>query len=79
MDALASLLSQAATVMLTGMVLVFLFLSLLVGALSLLARFCAPKPAPADPAVTTAAPSPQVLAAISAAIHQHRAIEGTQQ
>ncbi|WP_345316559.1 OadG family transporter subunit [Ferrimonas gelatinilytica] len=79
MDTLLPQLLTAASVMLTGMVLVFLFLSLLVLGLKLLAHFCAPP----KEARTGSLPAPppghlsrRHLAAITAAIHQHRANEG---
>jgi oxaloacetate decarboxylase gamma subunit len=79
---LASMLSEAATLMLVGMSVVFIFLSLLIGAINLIAWICAKYPdaqdgfaAPAQ--VVSSSPStqnvsPSTLAVISAAIHQHR-------
>lgn len=81
-DAVSSLLTEAATLMLVGMVFVFTFLTLLIGGIEGIARFCrrfpGEQPASQEP-TRSAAPSqdsdehdPRVIAAISAAIHTHR-------
>lgn len=76
---LGPLLWEAATIMVTGMVVVFAFLSILIYLVQLLAKV-APKDAPPAP-VATKPPStavnhqgvqPEVVAAISAAVHQYR-------
>lgn len=81
---LASMLSEAATLFLVGMSVVFIFLSLLIGAINLIARVCAKYPEVQDSLVSrmpvqtvssspsTQNVSPSTVAAISAAIHQHR-------
>ncbi|KLV04940.1 oxaloacetate decarboxylase subunit gamma [Photobacterium aquae] len=76
---LGSVLWEAATIMVTGMVVVFLFLSILIYLVQLLARI-APKDAPAAPARSHPAPvlpshngvRPEIVAAIGAAVHQYR-------
>ncbi|WP_000581306.1 oxaloacetate decarboxylase subunit gamma [Vibrio sp. RC586] len=78
---IGSLLMDAATLMVTGMAVVFLFLTLLVYLVQFMSRVV-PQEAP-EAAVTpkksqkiqpaTDSVSPQVVAAISAAVHQHRA------
>ncbi|MDF2178252.1 OadG family transporter subunit [Aliiglaciecola sp. CAU 1673] len=76
-----SLLFDAAMLLVVGMLVVFLFLSLLIGAIQLVSRFCKhtidePISVPANLSAKVdnpgAAPSASVIAAISAAIHQHR-------
>ncbi|MBY6224891.1 oxaloacetate decarboxylase [Ferrimonas balearica] len=73
---MAPLLSQAAQLMLMGMVLVFCFLGSLVVALKLLARAYAPEPVAPQVPVDSESVDPAVVAAISAAIsaaiHAHR-------
>ncbi|WP_246814348.1 OadG family protein [Ferrimonas balearica] len=71
MESLAPLLSQAAQLMLMGMVLVFCFLGSLVVALKLLARAYAPEPVAPQVPVDSESVDPAVVAAISAAIHAH--------
>ncbi|MGF1727728.1 oxaloacetate decarboxylase subunit gamma [Photobacterium nomapromontoriensis] len=75
---LGPLLWEAATIMVTGMVVVFLFLSILIYLVQLLAKI-APKDAPAPvaskPSLTAVnhnGVQPEVVAAIAAALHQHR-------
>ena len=76
---LGPLLWEAATIMVTGMVVVFLFLSILIYLVTLLAKF-APKDAPPAPvankpsstAVNHNGVQPEIVAAISAAVHQYR-------
>ncbi|MEW9797501.1 OadG family protein [Alteromonas sp. CYL-A6] len=75
--AIQSLLAEAATLMLVGMVFVFAFLTLLIFGVSLIARFCARfpghTPSPASTGQTAAANvEPAIVAAIAAAIHTHR-------
>ena len=80
-DTVSSLLTEAATLMLVGMVFVFTFLTLLIGGIEGIARFCRrfpgeqeepPEPAPVASAKNSDEHDPRVLAAISAAIHTHR-------
>lgn len=71
---MTGLLSEAFAIMVTGMVTVFVFLSILIGAMTLL-RMLADKPElHAQPGSAGAAqePSPKQLAAITAAVHQYR-------
>lgn len=76
---LGNLLWEAATIMLTGMVVVFAFLSTLIFLVQLLAKV-APKEdlsaSAAQPAPAVANPQSgvqaDVVAAITAAVHQHR-------
>ncbi|MGF1693828.1 oxaloacetate decarboxylase subunit gamma [Photobacterium kagoshimensis] len=79
MTDLGSVLVEAATIMITGMVVVFAFLSILIFLVQLLAKI-----APADPeVVNTPTPAqaaekssdtvqPEIIAAISAAVNQYR-------
>ncbi len=81
MTDIGSQLIDAATMMLTGMVVVFTFLTILVFLVRLMSKL-APKEEPQPSAATqpvtntvsspSSAVSPQVVAAISAAVHQHR-------
>ncbi|MBV7316903.1 OadG family protein [Shewanella sp. NIFS-20-20] len=70
--------SQALTIMLLGMVLVFCFLSALIGAIKISAHFLSPCAKDIDtecqPAMENSASSldPTLMAAISTAIHHHR-------
>ncbi|RWU11713.1 oxaloacetate decarboxylase [Pseudidiomarina gelatinasegens] len=69
---MTDLFSEAFTIMVTGMVTVFVFLSLLLGAMALL-RLIADAPEPAVGGSSSAQePTPAQLAAITAAIHQYR-------
>ena len=75
---LGTLLWEAATIMATGMVVVFLFLSTLIYLVQLLAKI-APKdtpsaavPSPSPVAVNHNGIQPEVVAAISAAVHRYR-------
>ncbi|MBY7804656.1 oxaloacetate decarboxylase subunit gamma [Vibrio fluvialis] len=80
MTNIGSLLVDAATLMVTGMSVVFLFLTILVYLVRFMSKlvpqevppsFVAPVPAKkVNP--TSATVSPQVVAAISAAVHQYR-------
>ncbi|WP_439861826.1 OadG family protein [Pseudomonas sp. MBLB4136] len=79
------LLLEGVELMLFGMGSVFIFLVLLIFAIRLMARllerFAAPAPqrvatAPAPVKAALHEPEPDVLAAIQAAIHQHRARRG---
>lgn len=75
---LGSTLQQAATLMLTGMVVVFIFLTILVGLVKLMSRLV-PEELPPQ-ATTTTTPSNnnhgqvsgETIAAISAAVHKYR-------
>ncbi|WP_416305838.1 OadG family transporter subunit [Neptunicella sp. SCSIO 80796] len=76
---IATLLNEAALLMVVGMVVVFLFLVLLIGAVNLIAAICAKFPDTDIPSTPTRTPvasnkavSANIVAAISAAIHQHR-------
>lgn len=79
-DSLVSLLGEAATLMLTGMVFVFAFLALLIAGVKAIAWYCLRYPGNEDVAVSVRTPSApvqsavsgQTIAAITAAIHQHR-------
>lgn len=80
-DSIASLLFEAGSLMLIGMLFVFSFLGLLIVGIHLIARFCEAFPgevAESTPQVkrTNQAIQPgidgNVIAAISAAIHTHR-------
>jgi oxaloacetate decarboxylase gamma subunit len=76
---IGALLLQAASLMLTGMVGVFVFLSILIFAVSQLARFASDDEAPKAPArknnqrQSSTGVSNAHIAAISAAIAQYRA------
>ncbi len=78
MTDLGDTLWQAAVIMATGMVVVFVFLSILIFLVKLLAKLAPVEPieAPqtAKPAVTPNQNGikPDVIAAISAAVHQYR-------
>ncbi|CZF78617.1 oxaloacetate decarboxylase subunit gamma [Grimontia marina] len=75
---LGSTLQHAATLMLTGMVVVFIFLTILVGLVKLMSRLV-PEELPPQ-ATTTTTPSNnnngqvsgETIAAISAAVHKYR-------
>ncbi|WP_038176123.1 MULTISPECIES: oxaloacetate decarboxylase subunit gamma [Vibrio] len=81
MDTIGSLLVDAATLMFTGMSVVFIFLTILVYLVRLMSKLV-PEEAP-QPIATpnqnnkvqlpSSAVSPQIVAAISAAVHQYRA------
>lgn len=80
-DSIASLLLEAGSLMLIGMLFVFSFLGLLIVGIHLIARFCEAFPGeiaePTSPVKrTNQAIQPgidgNVIAAISAAIHTHR-------
>jgi len=71
----------AANIMLLGMVCVFSFLGLLVIAVKVLAKFC-PEEAPVTPVkshIPNNQVSPNVVAAISAAVHKYRNSRGKPQ
>jgi oxaloacetate decarboxylase gamma subunit len=80
----ADALTEAANLLLVGMVVVFLFLSMLIGAITLIAWLnkLFPDPTMASEINSDKMPapaiqgdkgiSPKVIAAIGAAIHQHR-------
>jgi oxaloacetate decarboxylase gamma subunit len=80
MDNIGSLLVDAATLMITGMTVVFLFLTILVYLVRLMSKLV-PEEVP-EPIVTpnqnnkvqtpSSVVSPKVVAAISAAVHQYR-------
>lgn len=75
---LESLLWEAVTIMLTGMFVVFLFLSTLIYLVQLLSKVAPMDALPADPKPQPSVASncnevqPDVIAAISAAVHQYR-------
>ncbi|KJY81748.1 oxaloacetate decarboxylase subunit gamma [Vibrio galatheae] len=81
MDNIGSLLIDAATLMVTGMAVVFIFLTILVYLVRLMSKLV-PEEVPAPIATpiqnnkvqsSSSAVSPKVVAAISAAVHQYRA------
>ncbi|OAN17479.1 oxaloacetate decarboxylase subunit gamma [Photobacterium jeanii] len=82
MTDLGSVLMDAATIMVTGMVVVFVFLSILIFLVQLLAKIAPPDPESAAVTTTVATPAkvdtslqggkPEVIAAISAAVTQYR-------
>ena len=81
---LADMLVEAATLMLVGMSMVFIFLSLMIGAVNLVAWLCAKSPESQEQSMNKQTSrnsssssakqsiSPSTTAAITAAIHQHR-------
>ncbi|WCE29250.1 oxaloacetate decarboxylase subunit gamma [Vibrio sp. SCSIO 43137] len=80
MTDIGSLLGEAATLMFTGMAVVFVFLTILIYIVRLMSNLV-PEEAPQPVAMpntklnsqqTSSAVSPQVVAAISAAVHQYR-------
>ncbi|MCB4435280.1 OadG family protein [Alteromonas sp. McT4-15] len=80
-QSVASLLLEAGSLMLIGMLFVFSFLGLLIIGIHLIARFCEAFPGDVSEAtITTKRPNQaiqpgidgNVIAAISAAIHTHR-------
>ena len=80
MENIGSLLVDAVTLMLTGMAVVFIFLTILVYLVRLMSKLV-PEEAPEPIATpkqnnkiqpTSSAISPKVVAAIAAAVHQHR-------
>ena len=87
---IAGQLNEAGTLMLVGMGFVFAFLALLIGGIKLIEVTCrrfpgAPEPVAAGSARKSAGRhssqevAPQTIAAISAAIHQHRQAKTKQQ
>jgi oxaloacetate decarboxylase gamma subunit len=71
----SDLFSQGLELMVYGMGTVLAFLSMLICAtllMSFLVRRFEPEVLPAEPVAASAATDPQVLAVITAAIHQHR-------
>ncbi|WP_100655759.1 OadG family protein [Alteromonas flava] len=78
-NSLTSQLSEAALLMGVGMVSVFAFLTLLIVAMSVLKRFVerfpppeVPAPAKPNKSIQAGHPDQQVVAAITAAVHQYR-------
>ncbi|SJN55752.1 oxaloacetate decarboxylase subunit gamma [Vibrio ruber] len=80
MSHIGSLLSEAATLMMTGMLVVFAFLTIMVYLVTLMSKIV-PQETPPLPPDASQSPqtlthstdvSPQVVAAISAAVHQYR-------
>jgi oxaloacetate decarboxylase gamma subunit len=75
MNEISGQLTEAASIMGIGMIFVFLFLSLLVICVRLLERFAGeievPKPKSQPRPVTTGV-TPEITAAISAAVHKYR-------
>ncbi|ATC93785.1 OadG family protein [Pseudoalteromonas tunicata] len=73
---IASSLMQAANIMLTGMVVVFIFLAILIGAIKLMTHLVGQEPEPLKPKKSAGFKSAAVpnahIAAISAAVHQYR-------
>ncbi len=81
MSHIGSLLSEAATLMMTGMLVVFAFLTIMVYLVSLMSKIVPQETPPLPSDVSRQSPptlthstdvSPQVVAAISAAVHQYR-------
>jgi oxaloacetate decarboxylase gamma subunit len=81
MSHIESLLTQAATLMTTGMIVVFLFLTVMVYVVGLMSKLVPKETPPTTVQSGHSAPaqinnkttvSSQVIAAISAAIHQYR-------
>lgn len=79
--AISDLLYESFWLLVIGMAVVFSFLTMLIGGIKLIEKFCAafPQDEPTNkPALPSALSqqhsdiSPQVVAAITAAIHQHR-------
>lgn len=79
-ESVTSLLLEAGSLMLIGMVFVFSFLGLLIVGIHLIARFCEAFPGNVEEVIVSTASTPQVtqpgvdgnvIAAISAAIHTH--------
>jgi oxaloacetate decarboxylase gamma subunit len=75
----SELLAEAGILMLVGMVVVFLFLSMLIVAIKLLTKFAEAYPDPIKPTrneikpISSSKTSPQVIAAITAAVKQYKA------
>ena len=78
---ISSALLEAGTLMLVGMVVVFLFLTMLIGAITLLTKFAQAYPDKVDTrapakitpqATNSNQTSPQIIAAISAAVKQYK-------
>jgi oxaloacetate decarboxylase gamma subunit len=82
MNHVGSLLIEASTLMVTGMLVVFLFLTLMVLAVTLMSKILpveTPELSPDSvtsrenpPILSETGPGPRVIAAISAAVHQYR-------
>jgi oxaloacetate decarboxylase gamma subunit len=74
-------LGMAANIMLLGMVCVFSFLGLLVIGVKLLAKYCSEEApvAPVKSVIPNNQVSPNVVAAISAAVHKYRHSRGKPQ
>ncbi|MDW6093798.1 oxaloacetate decarboxylase subunit gamma [Vibrio rhizosphaerae] len=80
MNHIGSLLSEAATLMMTGMLVVFAFLTIMVYLVTLMSKIVPQETPPLSPDVSQSPQkpthstdvSPQVVAAISAAVHQYR-------
>ncbi len=80
MDSMAQQIMEALMIMVLGMGLVFIFLTILIGVVNLVAWKCAPKPnlaplAEASEAQASRFPGvdPKMVAVITAAVHQYRA------
>ncbi|GGA72537.1 hypothetical protein GCM10011369_12890 [Neiella marina] len=75
---LTHLLAEAGNIMAIGMIIVFSFLSFLILCVNSMSKIInqyfpdAPAPAKSKPAPPSAATSPAVLAAVAAAVQQHR-------
>ena len=68
----SELLYEAAILMVVGMVVVFIFLTLLIFATKLLSKFAGQEEAPVNNPVQPSNLNAPVIAAISAAIHQYK-------
>ena len=80
---ISSILVESAMLLLVGMSVVFVFLTMLIAAIILIEKICAKFPDEPEENTFTPAPvaaptpssdglNPQVVAAITAAVHQHR-------
>jgi len=78
--AITDFLYESFWLLVIGMAVVFSFLTMLIGGVKLTEKFCAAfpeqelpnKPTPSQSHIQNQGVSPQVVAAITAAIHQHR-------
>lgn len=79
-DDIFAILQESFLLLIIGMAVVFSFLTMLIGAIKLIHRFCVRFPGtelqsatlPTSPPASSDSVPPAVVAAITAAIHQHR-------